>query len=104
MGMLRVTFVGMAMLTLYSVRVSGQPSVNPNEVRLRQQQQNKLLLAERQKRMIADTDKLAVLISDLKTQMSHSKPGAYIPVDMIEKADQIEKLARDLKNRLKGKD
>jgi hypothetical protein len=102
MRMLRVTFVGTAMLTLGLLPVRGQPSVNPNEVRMTQQQQDKLLLADRQKRMMADTDRLAVLVDGLKTQMSHSTPGAYVPVDMIKKADEIERLAHDLKNRLKG--
>lgn len=104
MRMLRVAFVGIAVLTLVGVPASGQPSINPNEARLTQQRQDKLLLADRQKRMIADTEKMYALTNDLKTRMSHSTPGAYVPVDMIKKAEEIEKLARDLKNRLKGID
>jgi hypothetical protein len=69
MRMLRVTFAGMAILALGSMWVRGQVSSIPNEARLTQQQQNKLLLANRQKRMVADTNRMAVLINGLQTQM-----------------------------------
>ena len=104
MRMLRAMFVGMAILALGSMRVWGQMSGIPDEARLTQQQQNKLLLANRQKRMVADTNRMAVLINGLQTQMSHSTPGTFMSVDMIKQADEIEKLALDLKNRLKGID
>ncbi len=59
--------------------------VDPNDAKLRDQQ-DRLLREARQKRMIADTDKW---INSL-------------PVDMIKKADEIEKLARDIEKQLKG--
>jgi hypothetical protein len=72
----------------------------PNDVMLRAQQ-DKLLREARQKRVIADTDKLAVLITDLKAQVNSSKINS-LPVDTIKNAGEIEKLARDLKKQLKG--
>ena len=57
---------------------SGQPpdpskitNANPNDAKLRDQQ-DRLLKEARQKRMIADTDKLAVLVADLKVHVNSS--------------------------------
>ena len=86
---------------------SGQPmdrakitQDNPNDAKLRDQQ-DRLLREARQKRVIADTDKLAVLVTDLKAHVNSSTINS-LPVDTIKKADEIEKLARDLKKQLKG--
>jgi hypothetical protein len=67
----------------------------------RTEQQGKMQIAARQKQLIADTNKLLSLATNLKAQADHSSTGP-LSVDMIEKADAIEKLARDVKKRLKG--
>jgi hypothetical protein len=57
--------------------------------------------AERQRRMVADTDRLLALAAQLKaaTDKTAKDPSA---ADMIRKADEIEKLARSVKDRMKG--
>jgi len=60
-----------------------------------------MLMAARQKRLVADTAKLASLAADLKTQVDHSSTTT-LPADLIKKANDIEKLAHDVKQRLKG--
>jgi nitric oxide reductase activation protein len=56
---------------------------------------------ERQKRLVADTNKLLELATDLKTQVDKSNKDT-LSVDVIKKADQIEKLAHSVKERMKG--
>lgn len=72
---------------------------NPKEVQIRKQQEQ-MLIAARQKRLVADTAKLASLAADLKTQVDHSSTTT-LPADLIKKANEIEKLAHDVKQRLK---
>jgi hypothetical protein len=64
-------------------------------------EQDRQLREVRQKRVVADTDKLTVLVTDLKAHVNSSTINS-VPADMIKKADEIEKLARDLKKQLKG--
>lgn len=57
-------------------------------------------LAARQKKLVADTDRLLALAADLKAQV-HNSPGSNtLSVDEIKKADEIEKLAHSLKQNL----
>jgi hypothetical protein len=49
---------------------------------------------------MADTDKLSVLVTDLKAQVDASTTTT-LPVDTIKKADDIEKLAHNVKKQLK---
>jgi hypothetical protein len=72
---------------------------NSADVQLKEQQK-KLLMASRQKRLMADTGKLSVLVTDLKAQVDASTTTT-LPVDTIKKADEIEKLAHNLKKQLK---
>ena len=51
--------------------------------------------------MVADSDRLLSLATDLKAQIDKSGAGS-LSVDEIKKADEIEKLAHSLKARLKG--
>src|SRR5258706_14059576 len=113
---IRVATIGVLLITAGSARLKGGQmpgtengqqvdksqikQVDPNDAKLRDQQ-DRLLREARQKRMIADTDKLAVLVTDLKAQVNSSTINS-LPVDTIKKADEIEKLARDLKKKLKG--
>ncbi|MEI9980563.1 MAG: hypothetical protein WDN23_16530 [Edaphobacter sp.] len=67
----------------------------------RDQQQAALRNADRQKRLVADTDKLLALATDLKQQVDKSTKDT-LSVDVIKKADEIEKLAHSVKERMKG--
>ncbi|HEX3968689.1 MAG TPA: hypothetical protein VHW70_12035 [Edaphobacter sp.] len=67
----------------------------------RAERQAKLQNDDRQKRLVADTEKLLVLATDLKAQVDKSTKDT-LSVDVIKKADEIEKLARSVKERMKG--
>jgi nitric oxide reductase activation protein len=67
----------------------------------RAEQQEKLRNNDRQKRLVADTEKLLALATDLKAQVDKSTKDT-LSVDVIKKADEIEKLAHSVKERMKG--
>ena len=67
----------------------------------RAEQQEKLRNNDRQKRLVADTDKLLELATDLKQQVDKTDKG-ILSVDVIKKAEEIEKLAHSVKERMKG--
>lgn len=56
---------------------------------------------ERQKRLVADTDKLLTLATQLKEQVGKSDKNT-LSLDVIKKAEEIEKLARSVKEKMKG--
>ena len=126
MRILRVATIGVVLTTACSVRVSGgqmfpqtptsrqgqqMPGMplpgrgNPAEPDPmdphRAEQQEKLRNNDRQKRLVADTDKLLALATDLKAQVDKSTKDT-LSVDVIKKAEEIEKLARSVKERMKG--
>jgi hypothetical protein len=74
--------------------------VDPLESR-RADQQEKLRNNDRQRRLVADTEKLLVLATDLKAQVDKSTKDT-LSVDVIKKAEEIEKLAHSVKERMKG--
>jgi hypothetical protein len=56
---------------------------------------------DRQRRLVADTDKLLVLATQLKTEVD--KTNAHIlSIEVVKKAEEIEKLAKSVKDRMKG--
>ena len=83
--------------------ISNNPAdPNPNPVDPhRAEQQEKLRNNDRQKRLVADTDKLLELATDLKQQVDKTDKG-ILSVDVIKKAEEIEKLAHSVKERMKG--
>ncbi|HEX4577743.1 MAG TPA: hypothetical protein VH117_10355 [Edaphobacter sp.] len=126
--MLRVAMIGVVLVVASSVRVSGGQITNPpwngkqqgtqmpgvpNRPGLgtnpdtdpmdphRAEQQARMQNNDRQKRLVADTDKLLVLATDLKAQVDKSTKDT-LSVDVIKKADEIEKLAHSVKERMKG--
>ncbi|HTC75358.1 MAG TPA: hypothetical protein VK684_07260 [Edaphobacter sp.] len=126
MRILRVAMIGAVLTTACSVRVSGGqmfpqsskqgqqqmpgvpfPGRNGNPAQPdpvdphRTEQQEKLRNDDRQKRLVADTDKLLVLATDLKAQVDKSTKDT-LSVDVIKKAEEIEKLAHSVKERMKG--
>ena len=131
MRTLRVAMLGIVLATACSVRVSsgqvfppmGKPGQQPQPQQIpgmppkpgtgmpddpmgpmeahRAEQQAKMQNNDRQKRLVADTDKLLALATDLKAQVDKSTKDT-LSVDVIKKADEIEKLAHSVKERMKG--
>jgi hypothetical protein len=129
MRVLQVAVIGAVVVTACSVRVSGgqmfpqtptskqgqqqmpgmpgRPGLGTNPAdpdpidSHRTDRQEKLRNDDRQKRLVADTEKLLVLATDLKAQVDKSTKDT-LSVDVIKKADEIEKLARSVKERMKG--
>jgi hypothetical protein len=124
MRILRVAMVCAVLVTAASVRVSGgqifppQPahqnpglpptpgSNNPADptdpmAPGRVERQVKMQNVDRQKRLVADAEKLLSLATDLKQQVDKSTKDT-LSVDVIKKADEIEKLAHSVKERMKG--
>jgi hypothetical protein len=67
----------------------------------RAEQQELARSTDRQKRLVADTNKLLALATDLKEQVDKTNKD-ILSVDVIKKADEIEKLAHSVKERMKG--
>ncbi len=57
--------------------------------------------AERQKRLVTDTEKLLSLATELKQDVDKTDKNT-LSVDVVRKADEIEKLAHNVKERMKG--
>jgi len=115
MKMLTMAIVGVALVTAGSVRVSGgqmlqapslpwsnqMPSNMSQPDIIRHMEQQRLRITERQKRLEADTEKLVALTTALKEQVDESNKNV-LSLDMIKKAEEIEKLAHSVKERIKG--
>ena len=77
------------------------PSMGPDVLNSRMQdQQARSRNSERQRRLELDTDKLVGLVNAFKEQMQSEK--GLSPADMSKKAEEIEKLAKSVKDRMKG--
>ena len=57
--------------------------------------------AQRQKDLVRDTQKLYALASQLKADVAKSNKDT-LSIDVIKKADEIEKLAKSVKDKMKG--
>jgi hypothetical protein len=56
---------------------------------------------DRQKKLVSDTEKLLGLATELKQQVDKTDKNT-LSVDVIKKAEEIEKLAHNVKERMKG--
>jgi hypothetical protein len=106
MRILKMAMIGVVLVTAGSVRISsGQmlpgPSQEPVIMQQQRAEQQKMRIAERQKQLVADTDKLLSLTTALKAQVNESNKDV-LSLDMIKKAEEIEKLAHSVKERIKG--
>lgn len=63
--------------------------------------QTKLRNVERQKQLVADTQRLLSLANELKTDVDKSTKDT-LSLDVIRKADEIEKLAHTVKEKMRG--
>jgi hypothetical protein len=66
-----------------------------------EEEMEKLRNSERQKRLIEDTEKLLTLANELKTDVDKSSKDT-LSLDVVRKADEIEKLAHSVKEKMKG--
>ena len=66
-----------------------------------QEQIEKGRQSERQKKLIADTDRLLALANELKIDVDKTTKD-QMSIQVIHKAEEIEKLARSVKERMKG--
>ncbi|MDW5265232.1 MULTISPECIES: hypothetical protein [Acidobacteriaceae] len=72
------------------------PSVSPQM----QEQQARSRNSDRQKKLVEDTDKLLALATQLKQDVDKTNKDV-LSLDVIKKADEIEKLAHSVKERMK---
>jgi hypothetical protein len=120
--MLRVVLAGLISLVLMSGKASGQirpqaeqggsvspqisqlvsssPFINlPAALAATQRAQRNV---DRQNQIVSDTNKLVALVSNLKQQAEKTDSAAVPAADLIKKAEEIEKLARSVKEHMKG--
>jgi hypothetical protein len=62
----------------------------------------KAMLEQNQKDIKKDIEKLYELASELKTEVEKTDATAVLSVAMVKKAEEIEKLARQIKDHAKG--
>jgi len=62
----------------------------------------KRMLEENQKDIKKKVDKLYDLASELKAEVDKTDSSKVLSLNLLRKAEEIEKLARDIKNRSKG--
>lgn len=74
----------------------------PDAGRIRmQEEQAKKVNDERQKRLVTDTARLYELAGELKEQVGRSDKNT-LSVDVVKKAEEIERLARSVKEKMRG--
>ncbi|HXJ92598.1 MAG TPA: hypothetical protein VMT20_06910 [Terriglobia bacterium] len=76
------------------------PAENAPETPL--QPPDKRLLEENQKEIKKKVEKLFDLASELKDEVEKTDSSKVLSLNLVRKAEEIEKLARDIKNRSKG--
>ena len=62
----------------------------------------KTLLEQNQKSIKKDIEKLYQLVTQLKTEVEKTDSTAVLSVALVKKAEEIEKLAKQIKERAKG--
>ena len=80
-----------------STTVTGDTPLEPKI----EQEQAKLRNTDRQRKLIEDTQKLLNLANELKADVDKSNKD-MLSLDVIKKADEIEKLAHSVKEKMKG--
>jgi hypothetical protein len=78
----------------------GTSDVPLNQQQL-EEQQAKARNTERQKELIAETQKLVALANELQTDVTKSTKDT-LSLDVIRKADEIDKLARNVREKMKN--
>ncbi len=73
--------------------IPSNPQMEENQVKLRN--------VERQKQLVADTQKLLALANELKSDVDKSTKD-QLSLDVIRKAEEIEKLAHSVRDKMKN--
>jgi nitric oxide reductase activation protein len=76
------------------------PEAGPNDGKL-EHDQAKLRNMDRQKQIVSDTQKLVALANELQADVQKSNKDT-LSLDVIRKADEIEKLAKSVREKMKG--
>ncbi len=84
-----------------SPTVEDQDTVPTPEMTAAEREQAKKINQERQDDLKKDTDKLLQLATELKQAVDKSNEN-LLSLDVVRKADQIEKLAKSVKEKMKG--
>ena len=66
-----------------------------------QEEQAKRVNDDRQKKLVSDTARLYELAGELKEQVAKSDKNT-LSVDVVKKAEEIERLARSVKEKMRG--
>jgi type VI protein secretion system component VasF len=77
------------------------PSPSDPMERQRQEKLAKARNVDRQKQLVQDTNKLLSLAKELKDEVDKSNSDT-LSLDVVKKASEIEKLAKSVKDRMKG--
>jgi hypothetical protein len=114
MRILKIAMIGVVLVAAGSTRIGGgqmlpapslpwasQMSVMSRSDTAQRVEQEKMRISERQKRLVEDTDKLLALTTSLKEQVNESDKN-ILSLEMVKKAEEIEKLAHSVKERIKG--
>ncbi len=82
--------------------VIGMPMAPNDPASIKQEQQREqMMVDERRKKILSDTDKLLTLAAQLKADVDKSTKNE-LSLDVIRKAAEIEKLAHDVKERMRN--
>jgi hypothetical protein len=83
--------------------IDGAPPADPHDplAATREAGRARAIANERQKKIIDDTAKLLQLATELKTDVDKTTKNE-MSLDVIRKADEIERLAHDVKQRMKA--
>jgi hypothetical protein len=77
---------------------SAADNIDPNDS-LWQEKQLRLLNVDRQKQLVADTNKLLKLAQELDAEIAGANPGSLTP-DQLRRIAEIEKLAHSVKEKM----
>ena len=112
----RRTFLGGLLTAGLATRLAGEPAHGQNP-KLPQDQKNapdatpenplappaeKRMLEENEKDIKKKVEKLYDLATELKAEVDKTDSSKVLSLNLVRKAEEIEKLARDIKNRSKG--
>jgi hypothetical protein len=77
-----------------------QPETGPQEKGVEEQKVRTPAASERQKKLAADTERLLALAKELKQEVDKTNKNV-LSVDVVKKAEEIEKLARSVRSQMK---
>lgn len=78
-----------------------EPDARDPMQRQRMAKMEKARQADRQKELVRDTEKLLTLAQELKAEVDKSNKDT-LSIDVVKKAAEIEKLAKSVKDRMRG--